>query len=274
MGLFDFLKPKGQDRMQEMLQSIHKELFPGGQEQVEKEVQEVRALLDFKYTKDEIKNTYFHAAAIFYMDKFKQQDTIVTSILSNRESAVTRQDAIKIFDYLKKKFGITPLQSVASELIGGMTKQNSMFMLAKGGIVELKTAYKDISDKGKFEVILFNSSLILRTVREKTPNEYQKFQQDYVILLVSAANSYKIDMPVKDLMDLMNSRISLYVNETHHLIMTDNYKAYKVFNTIYHTPLIQTPSSQNPVSEAEYEQFRIALLRMVNWMLDKIKRIS
>lgn len=274
MGLFDFLKTKGQSKMQQALEGIHKEIFPNGHEQVEKEVQEVRELLEFKYTKEEIKSTYFHAAAIFYVDKGKQKEEIVSSILCNRDSAVTRNDAAKIYEYLKKKFGISTVQSLVSEVVSNLPKPNALFMVAKGGIVEIKQGYKDLTDKGKFEVLLFNSSIALRTIREKYPMDYQSFQQKYVLLLVDAASAYKIEIPVGDLMNLMNSRIGMYVNETHQLMVTNNYKAYKIFNCFYQTPLSNNPSSESFVPSAEYDKFLIGLLRMIKWMFDKTKLVS
>lgn len=274
MGLFDFFKPKGQDKMQEILQGIHKEIFPGGQEQVEKEVQDLRTLLDFKYTKEEIKNTYFHAAAIFYMDKLKQQDNIVTSILSNKNSAVTKQDAIKIFEYLKKKFGITPLQSVVSETIGGMSKANALLLVTKGGIVELKRNYKDISDFGKFEVILLNSAIALQAFQQANPSTYKSTEQDYIRILVSVAQTYQINIPQTQLMQLIQSRITLYSNEVYQLFNSTQYKAYKSFNSIYNSPLSENPISINKSSEAEYELYKLALVKMLAWVLDKTTKIS
>ncbi|HRO86103.1 MAG TPA: hypothetical protein PK110_14865 [Niabella sp.] len=274
MGLFDFFKPKDQDKMQEILQGIHKEIFPGGQEQVEKEVQDVRSLLDFKYTKEEIKNTYFHAAAIFYMNKLKQQDNIVTSILSNKNSVVTKQDAIKIFEYLKKKFGITPLQSVVSETIGGMSKANALLLITKGGIVELKRNYKDISDFGKFEVILLNSAIALQAFQQANPSTYKSTEQDYIRILVSVAQTYQINIPQTQLMQLIESRITLYSNEVYQLFNSTQYKAYKSFNSIYNSPLSENPISTNKSSEAEYELYKLALVKMLAWVLDKTTKIS
>lgn len=104
MGLFDIFKSKEDREREDLMGKIHRQIFPGGNDQLNKEVQEVRELLDFKYSREDVLKTYAHAAAIYFVADDKNEDRITTSILHNNDSVVTRDEAKQIYSYLKMKF--------------------------------------------------------------------------------------------------------------------------------------------------------------------------
>ena len=273
MGFWDLFKTRKKDKMQETILGIQEKIFPGGQLQIIKELQEVRSLLKFEYTEEQIKSTYFYSATIFYLDKQKQQDNIVSSIISNSNNIIKKQDAIKIFEYLKNKFGISFIESIVSNSFNTNSKANSLLLLTKGGIVELKRNYKDITDHGKFEVILLNSAIALQAFQQANTTTYKNTEQDYLNLLISVANTYNINIPQNLLKQLIQSRITFYSNEIYQLFNSKDYKAYGSFYLIYIKPLSEKPIYANKLNETEYELFKQALIKMLFWIVNNSEKI-
>ena len=75
---------------------------------------------------------------------------------------------------------------------GNINDSDRLFLTAKGGIVELKRAYKDLSDKGKFEVILFNSLTVLRVYRENHHSKYASIEENFYKAIFNQAKTYEI----------------------------------------------------------------------------------
>ncbi|TXK22474.1 hypothetical protein FVR03_22970 [Pontibacter qinzhouensis] len=123
MGLFDFLKPNQELKKNDALENIRRHIFPKGQTQVEQETRELRGHLQYKYTKDEVFNTYVHAAGMYYVTVDKDQEKIVATILHHPKSVVNKDDAIKIYLFLKQKFSLfdrTRSELLISNKYGGL----------------------------------------------------------------------------------------------------------------------------------------------------------
>lgn len=101
MGLFDLFKSPEQKKLQERIDTIHKEIFPGGKKQQEIEVQEVRQLLGFKYTKEAIEYAFVFAAISYHTSEKPKTQEIVEAVLRNTKTSVSREDAEKICLYVE-----------------------------------------------------------------------------------------------------------------------------------------------------------------------------
>lgn len=263
MGLFDFMKSPEQKKKEELMKKLNSEIFPNGQVQMDREIQEVRELLGFRYSKEAIKETYVYASAIYYLSDDKKMEGVVSSILRNQKTSVTKDDAIRIFQYLEKKFGVTALREVREKL-NKQSDSFKLFMLAKGGIVELKKAYKDLSDRGKFEVILLNSLLILQEYHEMFPEKYDTISDDYFELLFKQAADYGITTPPEKLIHFINARFAFYLNELAEQADNDSYLQTRVYSNFYVRPLLDEPAHNEDLFE--YAAFLPAYCGMIGWV--------
>lgn len=254
------------------LNEIQRIIFPGGNTQIEKEISEVRALLDFKYTKDEIKQTYIHAAAMYFIADDKSSERIIKSILYNKSSVVTKEDAFKIFKYLESRFiKPNPLDALVNKISDGMSESDKLFLVAKGGIVELKKAYKDLTDKGKFEVIIFNSLIVLRVYRANHPEKYSSVEQGFYKSLINQAKTYQINTEPEKLMSFINSRFKFYAEEIDSLHVIEGYFPGKLYSAFYLKPLAANPEPSFDLGEIL--QFFNGLTTMMKWVNDNTKEL-
>ena len=69
MGLFDKIKSKEQLAREASMQKMQSSIFPGGKEQIQNELRQIRTLLDFRYTQDETYKTYMHAVAVYFFQQ-------------------------------------------------------------------------------------------------------------------------------------------------------------------------------------------------------------
>lgn len=269
MGLFDFLKSPEERKQEEMMQKMHQQIFPGGLAQIEKEISEVRALFDFKYTKDDVKSTYNQAVAIYFLAKDKSPERIISSILHNHASVLTKADAIKLYQYLQVKFNPTAvLSNIISE-----SDALKLFLIAKGGVVELQKEYKNLSDKGKYEALIFNSLLALRFFNEKYPDIYnEEMEGEYHLFLFEQANSYRINLSPEQLMNFINSRFDFYSDEIDNIYEGDGYIPNKLFSTFYLNPLISNPVESNDMEETIL--FFQGLANAMRWLHVNISRLK
>lgn len=272
MGLFDFLKSPEERKREELMQKLQQQIFPGGNAQIEKEINEVRALLDFKYTKEEIKQTYIHAAAMYFIAEDKSPERILTSILHNKSSVVTKEDAFTIFKYLQNRFNKTnPLEALVNKISGGMSESDKLFLAAKGGIVELKRAYKDLTDKGKYEVIIFNSLIVLRVYRENHPDKYSSIEEGFYKSLLNQAKTYQINAEPEKLMNFINSRFKFYAEEIDRIYEGEGYIPGKLYSAFYLKPLTANPEPSFDLGEIML--FFNGLTTMMKWVHDNTNKI-
>lgn len=267
MGLFDFMKSPEQKKKEELMKKLNNEIFPNGKVQMDREIQEVRELLGFKYTREAIQETYVYASAIYYLSDDKSINDVVPSILRNQSTSVTKDDAIKIYQYLQNKFVTKNLKEVVAK-INNRSDSYKLFMIAKGGIVELKSAYKDLPEQGKFEVILLNSLLVLQDYHEMFPNKYEETADDYFMLLFKQAADYGITTPPEQLRGFINSRFGFYLNELAEQADNDLYLQTRVYNNFYVQPLHQDPDYNDDI--LEYAAFLPAYYRMIGWVRQKM----
>ena len=272
MRIFDFLKSSEKRKQDEIMHKLQKQIFPGGISQIEKETKDIRELLNFKYTKEEVKQTYTHAAAIYFIAEDKSSERIVGSILYNESSVVTKADAILIFKYLQKKYITDPLETLENEIDSILSEIDNLFLVAKGGIDELKRSYKDLSNKGKFEVIIFNSFFALLVHKKKD----KSIKEGIFKSILNQAKTYQINDESENLMTFINSRFKLYseeFGEIMHLLITakESNILGKLYSIFYLSPLTRNPKSSIDLDEKIL--FIKGLTIMVKWVHDNTKKI-
>lgn len=268
MGLFDFFKSSEKKQKQEPMLKMHKEMFPGGFTQQEAEVQEVRQLVDFKYSRQAVEYAYVLAVVSFHTSENPKTQEIVEAILRNPKVTVTKDDAVKICLYAANKHYFEPSVSLGTTL-----KQKSdadkLFMIAFGGIVEIKTAYKDLSDFGKFEVLLFNSLIALQEYQSRYPEKYEEITEDFFKNIFRQASVYKLPMNTDQLVSFVNARFETYLTELVRFFDENEpgYLLLNVYTLFYKDPLALEYKTNFDIFE--YAIFLPALMKMRNYIIEK-----
>jgi hypothetical protein len=270
MGLFDFFKSKEEKEKEDLMLKLKQQVFPGGIDQIERETIEVRKLLDFKYSLAEVRQTYIHAAAMFFISQDKSQQRIITSILHNAESVVTKEDAIKIFNYLSVRNKPNSVFEEISQTINSLNDSIKLFFVAKGGIVELKR-YRDLNNEGKFEVILFNSVIVLNYYQRKYPKQYSEIEEEYFKSLFNEVNNFKLSFANDEIMDFINARLRFYTNEINLLQRDGLYMPAKIYNAFYENPFIKEPEVSMDIMEVM--TFYEGLTNMMKWVHESLNKI-
>jgi len=268
MGLLDIFKSPEQTKKQQQIDQLRKKIFPGGNQQQDKEVQEVRELLHFKYSKESVVYTYSYAVITYFTSNTPQSKDVIAAILRNSKCPVTREDAEKICSYIEVKRAFKPIKSVGQSL-NDLSDAEKLFMVAYGGIVEIKRAYKDLTNEGKFEVLLFNSLIALQEYQSNCPEKYELIVPDFFKKLFNQARVYGIQMNADDLALFVNSRFELYLNEiiSFYNETDSSFLLLKTYTCFYVRPLEINPGTSYDLFE--YPMFIMALTQMRNYIIEK-----
>lgn len=272
MGLFDFLQSPEQKAQQEKIKDLYRKIFPGGKRQQENEVQEVRQLLNFKYTKEATEQSYIYAVVSYYTSKKPKMVDIISAILRNPNTSVNYEDAEKICSYIEAKRYYNPTNS-----LGDTVKQESdgykLFMIAFGGIVEIKKRYKDLTNFGKFEVLLFNSLIALQEYQSMYPEKYEEITPIFFKNLFKQAKTFGINMTDDELVSFVNSRFETYLEEIIRFFNEEEhgYMLFKIYTLFYEQPL--EPNPETNFELFEYVTFLPALVQMRNYIIEKTHNI-
>lgn len=106
-----------------------------------------------------------------------------------------------------------------------------LFFLATKGI-ELIHNFKSLSKNGKFEVLLFNTAIVLDTYRSNKPNNYGHVQEEYFKYFEDYISQNRISNELEDLPGFINDRFVFYANELNN-IFTPAYIPGKLYNAFY-----------------------------------------
>jgi len=267
MGIFGEQIPREQENLQEIIQQV----FPNGWPQMDKEIQEVRQLLNSKYSVDQIANTYLLASSIYYISKDRSRDRIITSILKSKENVINREEALLLFEYLKKKFNSLGNSNSFGSGQTGFGSESKMFLVAKGGLLFIKE-YKEPPEQGKYEAMIFNSLIILQKYHAKYPVVYEDFQDKYFTLLLQQANSFGINLSPYELGDFINLRMAFYKNELDSLYNEEEqFMPARLYSAFYTMPLknVITPYTDF----FEVMKFFPALNAMIKWVIENTEQI-
>ena len=268
MGLFDLFKSPEQRKQQEQINQLRKQIFPGGRQQQDQEVQEVRQLLNFKYSKEATEYAYSYAVVSYFTSNFTNGNELTDVILRNSKCTVSREDAAKIaqFAVLKRHY------NSKDSLVQTLQKKSDgekLFMVVFGGIVEIKRAYKDLTNYGKFEVILFNSVVAFLEYESEYPGKYESIKNDLFIHIFKQARVYNIPMTDIELARFVNSRFETYLEEILRFFdpEEEGYMLLKTYTLFYEQPLEQDPDISYDLFE--YAAFLPALMQMRNYVIEK-----
>jgi hypothetical protein len=165
---------------------------------------------------------------------------------------------------------VEDVQSIIKAVSNEMADSDILFLIAKGGIVELKNRYKDLSDKGKFEVIVFNSLLVLNTYNDKYPSKTESTYQAYFVLLQNQAITYGVDLSGDALKDFIDSRWMFYSNELIEIKKGQGHTPGSIYTVFYINPLVLKPEPSFDLIESML--FFIAFTPMINWVVENTKK--
>ena len=263
MGLFDFFKTPKENQMENLMSDIEKKIFPYGKDQIDKEIRELMGQLGFRYSYEQIKSTYIHACAIYYVASDKSLKTIVTSILLNKKSIVTKEDAIRIYEYLLIKFQRLVKTNLVSHASKEISSCDKLFMVAKGGIVELKRNYKDLSDEGKFECLILNTLVALNAL-PANDQRISELTSGINSLLISQAQTNRVRIPSNQLTNFIKSRFRFYSNELELFFNTEDNIPARLYSVFYIYPL--SPNPEPNFDLGEILPFSKAFSQMVKWV--------
>lgn len=123
LGLFKSKKEKEFEKIQD---NIFNETFPGGYEQIDADVEEIKDILDSEYTNDRIRDIYINVATRVYICEDKSEERIVEGVLMQMDH-VPREDAVLVYEYvvgksLSQKLGLnnsSEQESFTEGLFGG-----------------------------------------------------------------------------------------------------------------------------------------------------------
>ena len=268
MGLFDLFKSPEERKQQEQINQLRKQIFPGGRQQQEQEVQEVRQLLNFKYSKEATEYAYCYAVTSYFTSNFTNGNELTDVILRNSKCTLSREDATKIaqFSILKRHYNST---FSFGQTLHQKSDGDKLFMIAFGGIVEIKRAYKDLTNFGKFEVLLFNSLIALQEFQPNYPDRFEAMKKDFNRNIFKQARVYNIQMTDMELAQFVNSRFETYLEEIMRFYdeEEDGYMLLKIYTLFYERPLEQV--SETSFDLFEYAAFLPALMQMRNYVIEK-----
>lgn len=268
MGLFDLFKSPEQRKQQEQINELRKQIFPGGKKQQEQEVQEVRQLLNFKYSKEATEYAYSYAVISYFTSNYSNGNELTDVILRNSKCTVSREDAEKIAQFAVLKRHYNSKDSLVQTL-HQKSDGEKLFMVVFGGIVEIKRAYKDLTNFGKFEVILFNSVVAFLEYESEYPGKYESIKNDLFINIFKQARVYNIPMTDIELARFVNSRFETYLEEIIRFFdpEEEGYMLLKTYTLFYEQPLEQDPETSFDLFE--YAAFLPALMQMRNYIIEK-----
>ena len=144
-----------------------------------------------------------------------------------------------------------------------------LFFLATKGI-ELIHNFKDLTKNGKFEVLLFNTAIVLDTYRSNRPNNYGPVQEEYFKYFEDYISQNRIGDELEDLSDFINARFVLYANELNK-IFTSSYIPGRIYNAFYNEALKPNPEINFDLPNAML--FSIPLKNMAKYVNEGVNFI-
>ena len=97
--LFNFLKPKQNQKTLSAMQKIAFATFPRGKKQIREETAQLHALLRGKLTKDEAKRLLMRTKFLLTISEDKSKEQIVPSIVASTESKLTQHEGFLAYQF-------------------------------------------------------------------------------------------------------------------------------------------------------------------------------
>jgi hypothetical protein len=144
-----------------------------------------------------------------------------------------------------------------------------LFLLAIEG-TEIMHNFKYLTNNGKFEVLLFNTEIVLDTYRCNKPNSSGQVQKEYFEYFEEYIIRNRIDRELEDLQRFINNRFIFYADELNK-IFTPTYIPGKIYNAFFEGTLCLTPEFNFDVPNMIL--FSIPLKRMAKFVNDGVNFI-
>lgn len=105
MGFFDLFKKKKQDdKLSQLMGELQAKMFPGGQVEIRKQVEELYSMLSGRYSLETIQGTLQYMTALFTVSQDKSAERIVKKGAMNRpDNKFNESDALLIYKYVIKQ---------------------------------------------------------------------------------------------------------------------------------------------------------------------------
>lgn len=158
-----------------------------------------------------------------------------------------------------EKFKSTNSQDNAKEL----------FSIAMNGIAYLASGYKELSQAGICEALLFNTNLILNTKCLISSNQRLYIEDEYFLILYYLIEKEKPNMPQDKLVQFINNRLHFYMEDFNKLVNDKFYTGMFCYSNFYINPLHED-SPQGSTDTIELVSFKSALLDMIIWVQEQI----
>lgn len=267
MSFFDFFKSKEERERENLLEKIKSKVFPNGDKQIEKEVEYALSLLNYKYSRDTVFKVYLHSCITFFLSDNKSKDEVVNRILIKWDSVLDREDAGLLFDFIRQRNMILE-GGGTSNYINSKSIDVQLFMVAKGGIVELKQRYENerLSLGGRFEVLLLNSFLVVNKIILYY-GENSNVQDDYFRqLIISSIRDYGITDDPQKAIEFINKRMSFYMDELRKLQTEKSYTPLAIQYSFYQNPLWTELKMTRSPNITDLIEFYKCLGNMIDWV--------
>jgi hypothetical protein len=127
MNLFGLFKSKQEKNVEKIKEEAFNKIFPGGDKQIDIEVDEISNLIGDKYPRAQLAKAYIRVAYSFFLSQDKREETVVQSVRDMMNGKNAKEDFLKIYNYtkikfLKQQFGTedpSELEEFASRMFGG-----------------------------------------------------------------------------------------------------------------------------------------------------------
>jgi len=144
--------------------------------------------------------------------------------------------------------------------------ENNYFTLIKNGI-KIMDNYKELKNNGKYEVLIFNTLIVLRVYEKHKPDNIQLLQKEILNNLISIAPKYNVNFINNELTSFINNRFVFYSNELALIYGGQGYLPGKLYDTFYISPLSSEPNMNLDI--IELMPFLQYFTQMTEWLSDK-----
>lgn len=105
MGLFDFFKRKEQkDALNAYLEEMQNKMFPGGKQEIARQVREVASLLDNKYELQEVSQILLYMSSLMFTAQDKSAERVVRIGAMNRPNNIfSEKSLMTIYKYVVRQ---------------------------------------------------------------------------------------------------------------------------------------------------------------------------
>jgi hypothetical protein len=173
-------------------------------------------------------------------------------------------------DYRKEielmQFNDTPTYNQVKKTENESDNENTVKKLMSiviNGMKELSKNYKELSEQGRLEALMFGSVVLFRSnVLDKIPNseEIQMICVYAICNMVKEGSAYKSD---KDLNIFIKKRFVLFNNEYDKLLARDNSLPTTIYSLFYKQPLCDEPLDSVDVDVMNMILFHLALVNFI-----------